>query len=277
MILSLDSLAIYKKIDIASAKPTMQERAGVIHFGIDVIYPDEAFNVTLFMQLYEQAATYAQKHNKNLIILGGTGFYLTALLEGVSQLPLISSFAKEQTEALLQDKEYAYQKLLELAPQTKIAKNDLYRIQKWFEVYFQTGMSKEAYFQKHPPKPAVTQKIPIYEIEVERDILRQRIDKRTQKMFQSGIVQEVENLVQIYGDTPQCFKAIGIKEVIEYLQDRCSYADAVDAVATHTKQLAKRQRTYNRSKFKDRISLGLQQIQQALLKEFDADDTTAKA
>lgn len=277
IILSLDSLAIYKQINIASAKPSQDERGGVVHFGIDVIYPDEAFNVTLFIKLYNEAAAYAKKQNKDLIILGGTGFYLNALLEGVSQFPFISQKAKDKTVQLLADKEAAYKQLLELAPHTKIAKNDSYRMQKWFEIYFETGTGKEEYFQKHPPEPVIKQTIPIYEIEVERDKLRQRIDLRTEKMFANGIIEEVKGLLQTYGNTPQCFKAIGIKEVIAYLENACSYEEAKELVATHTKQLAKRQRTYNRSKFPHKISLPLEQMQQALLKEFGVDDKTAKA
>src|SRR6218665_1246559 len=84
IILSLDSLCVYKEIEIASAKPTLEERGNIIHFGIDEVYPNEEFDVIKFIELYKKAKDYAIKNNKNLIIVGGTGFYLKALIDGLS-------------------------------------------------------------------------------------------------------------------------------------------------------------------------------------------------
>lgn len=90
IILSLDSLSVYKEINIASAKPTKVERGDIVHFGIDVLYPNEKFDVIKFFEEYKKAKEYAIKYNKNLIIVGGTGFYLKALIEG-SQVALKKS------------------------------------------------------------------------------------------------------------------------------------------------------------------------------------------
>ncbi len=85
-VLSLDSLSIYKKkIDIVSAKPTLDERAGIIHYGIDYLYPDESFDVTTSIKLYHQVYAQCLKDGKNLIIVGGTSFYLKMLIEGISE------------------------------------------------------------------------------------------------------------------------------------------------------------------------------------------------
>jgi len=89
IILSLDSLAIYKHIDIASAKPTLKERDNIKHFGIDIIYPNQSFDVIEYIKIYKQAKLYAQKHNKNLIIVGGSGFYLKTLLQGIVVFPFL--------------------------------------------------------------------------------------------------------------------------------------------------------------------------------------------
>lgn len=268
IILSLDSLSIYKQIDIASAKPTLKERCGIKHFGIDEIYPDEDFNVTTYISLYKKALEYAKKNDKNLLILGGTSFYLDVLLKGVSQLPFISQTAKDRAKELLQDKHRAYNRYVALEKDGKIAKNDIYRLQKWFELYFEIGMSKQEYFKQNPPQPVITQNVPVFEIETQIQNLRERIDLRTQMMFETGIIDEVKTLVQKYGKEPKCFKAIGIKEVIEYLEQKQSLEQTIELVATHTKQLAKRQRTFNRSKFKDRISLELSKIESALINAF---------
>lgn len=94
-ILSLDSLAIYKEVDIVSAKPTKEEMGNIKHFGIDEIYPNEHFDVTLFIDLYIRARDESIKDNRELIIVGGTSFYLYILINGISPLPKISSKTKE--------------------------------------------------------------------------------------------------------------------------------------------------------------------------------------
>ena len=96
-ILSLDSLSIYKEIDIVSAKPTLEEREGITHFGLDVIYPNEAFDITTYMDLYQEVYARCQKENKALVLVGGTSFYLKMLREGVSELPTISEETKKET------------------------------------------------------------------------------------------------------------------------------------------------------------------------------------
>ncbi len=265
VILSLDSLSIYKEIDIASAKPPLSERGGIKHFGIDVITPDRSFSVATFIELYRQAREYAQKQGKNLIIVGGTGFYLDALLRGISELPEIEPKNRDRAAKLLEDKQVAYELLLDLEPDTTIEKNDTYRIQKALELYFQTGLTRKAYFSKHPPRPVITEKVQIFEIDVERKLLHERIQKRTQKMFAAGIVEEVQRLLERYGRSPQAFKAIGIKEVVEYLDGKIDREKAMELVTIHTRQLAKRQRTFNRSRFKERISLPLEKLEETII------------
>lgn len=268
VILSLDSLAIYKKIDIASAKPSMQERGGILHFGIDEIYPDEDFNVALFINLYIKAKEYALNNNKNLLILGGTGFYLSALIDGVSKMPSISQRSMDKAIKEIENIEDAYSKHLALDPNSKIAKNDRYRLQKWYEFWFETRLPKAQYFHENPPTAIIKEAIEIYEIEVDKEVLNDRIWKRTLQMFEDGLVNEVQALVKEYGTTPQCFKAIGIKEVIEYLQGQHSLEKTKELVYLHTRQLAKRQRTYNRSKFKGRICAKLSELNEPLLGAF---------
>ena len=107
-ILSLDSLALYKKVDIASAKPTLAERGGIPHFGIDVIDVFCAFNVATFIDLYKESVNFCKEHSKNLIIVGGTGFYLKTLMEGISELPKIDEETKKKVEDQMSDLQKAY-------------------------------------------------------------------------------------------------------------------------------------------------------------------------
>ena len=123
IILSLDSLCVYKEIEIASAKPTLKERGNIIHFGIDEVYPNEEFDVIKFIELYKKAKDYAIKNDKNLIIVGGTGFYLKALIDGLSK----GIETKIKLDIPQQD---AYDLLYEIDKEymQKIEKNDIYII-----------------------------------------------------------------------------------------------------------------------------------------------------
>lgn len=115
-ILSLDSLALYREIDIASAKSSKVELASVKHFGIDEIYPNEHFSAKLFFELYDTAKETCQNDDKNLIIVGGTSFYLYSMMYGLSQLPNISDESKTKALLELENKELAYEKLCAIDP-----------------------------------------------------------------------------------------------------------------------------------------------------------------
>jgi len=254
VILSVDSLALYKEIDIASAKPTPQERGNVPHFGIDVITPDTPFNVTLFFELYCQAKAFALAHHSPLILVGGTSFYLKAMLEGMSEKPPISPSVKARVHAELEDIA-AVQTLaqsLDPAFAARTEKFDRYRLEKWLELYYATG-EVPTVFQARTRKPPLIEHLPLFEVEMDKEILKERIKKRTSAMLDQGLVEEVRTLEKRYGRTPACMKAIGIKEVLVYLDGDCSHESMQEAISIHTTQLAKRQRTFNKTQFKQEI------------------------
>lgn len=246
IILSLDSLSIYKQIDIASAKPTKEERGDVIHLGIDEIYPNEDFNVTLFFELYKKAASFAKEHQKNLIIVGGTGFYLKAMLEGLNDKPQISLHVKREVEKKLYNLEesFAFIKSIDETYAQKISSNDLYRIQKWFEIYITTGLGATEHFEKSH-KEALIKELEIFEIDLDKDYLRQRISLRTQQMIDTGLIDEVVFLEKAYTRLPSAMGAIGIKESLEYLDGYYDLKQLHEKITTNTARLAKRQRTFN--------------------------------
>lgn len=249
-ILSLDSLSVYKEIDIASAKPTKEELKKVKHFGINEIYPNEIFNVTLFFDLYKKAKKESLQKNTPLIIVGGTSFYLKAMLSGLSDKPIISSENALKVSRTLRNLKSAYQKMVEIDPvmQKKIEQNDIYRIEKWYEIYFQT---KEipSHFLKRTMKKPIIKKIPIFEIETDKELLKNRIAKRTKKMIKNGLIDEVAKLEKKYSREPNCMKAIGIKEVIEYFDGVYNINELEEKIITNTAKLAKRQRTFNKTQF----------------------------
>ena len=266
-ILSIDSLSIYKEIDIVSAKPSREELEEVEHFGIDEIYPNEHFSVEIFIKLYEEVMQRCKKEGKNLIIVGGTSFYLKSLLDGLSPLPAITPLTQERVQqqlsnlpaayALLQDKDSGYMQ--------KIAPNDRYRIEKALLIYEAIGLTPTEWFNTHPPKPVI-EKLPIFNIDVERSVLRERIEKRTQKMYDMGLIDEVCYLEQKYTRAPNAMGAIGIVEVLAYLDGEITKEKMLELISTHTTQLAKRQQTFNRTQFDDITSAPLERLEDIILK-----------
>jgi len=252
VILSLDSLSIYKEIDIASAKPTVREREGIKHFGIDEISVPSPFDVKRFFELYFEARDYAVANEKNLIIVGGTSFYLKSMVYGISEKPKISAETKTRVKEILEDKEKAYGKICEVDEiySKKISKNDIYRIEKWFEIYLESGKNVTDYFEANRQEPIIKE-IEIYQIEVDREILRERIKARTSKMVEAGLIEEVEYLREKYGTNPNAMNSIGIKESLDYLDEKISKEKLIELISIHTAQLAKRQTTFNRTQFKN--------------------------
>lgn len=266
-ILSLDSLAIYKEIDIASAKPSIEERQGIKHFGIDEIFPNEPFDVTTFIKLYNKAQKESIEANKNLIIVGGTGFYLSALINGISELPSISQEAKGKSKEQLQDLQSAYDFLyaLDAKYMNNIKSSDSYRIEKMLNLYFETKLSPSEYFLANPPLATIEDNLPIYEIDVNREVLRERIKKRTGQMLKMGLIEEVFYLEKTYTRQPNSLKSIGIKEVLAYFDGDYSKKEMQERIVIHTAQLAKRQKTFNKSQFKEKTLLPLEALRNLLL------------
>jgi len=249
-ILSLDSLSIYKEIDIASAKPTMLERGKIKHFGIDEIYPDTNFNVSIFLDIYKRAKEQSAKEHKNIIIVGGTGFYLKSLLTGLSPKPIISKEIQQRVKITLTDIKNAFEilKKNDEIYAKKISPNDSYRIEKWFEIYLQSGLGISQYFKLNKQKPLI-QDIEIFEIETPKEVLKRRIELRTQDMLKNGLVDEVVYLEKRYTRATNSMKSIGIKETLEFLDGFLNRDELAEKISQNTAKLAKRQRTFNSSQF----------------------------
>ncbi len=269
-ILSLDSLSIYKEIDIASAKPSIGERGGILHFGIDEIYPNESFNVALFFSIYKKAKEKALKDKKNLIIVGGSSFYLKAMLEGLSKEIKVSKESLQKTKDILKEIDKAYRFIEKKDPlfASKITKRDKFRIEKWFNIYFEMKMTASEFFKKNPPK-RIIDKIDIFNIEVDREVLRKRVEKRTSEMIKRGIVDEVFYLESKYTRAIHPMKAIGIRESLEYLDGFLTLKELEKKIVSNTMKLAKRQRTFNKTQFKSLKSALLEKLEEEILLFFN--------
>ena len=262
IILSLDSLCVYKDIEIASAKPTLEERGDIVHFGIDEVYPNEEFDVIKFIELYKKSKDYALKNDKNLIIVGGTGFYLKALIDGLSQgidskikLDISSTEAYDLLYEI--DKDYM----------RKIEKNDRYRIEKAYAIYKQTGLIPSEYFEKNQKNP-IAKDLKIFEILWDKEELKNRISKRTKIMINSGLIDEVIFLEKKYTRAPNCMASIGIIETLEYLDGKLTKQELEEKISANTAKLAKRQNTFNKGQFLDKTSNIIENLNSDIIKYF---------
>ncbi len=237
VVLSLDSLCVYKEINIANAKPSKDELMNLNYFGVNLLSVDEHFNVELFIREYQKAKEFAIMNDLPLIIVGGTGFYLKTMIDGLSQK------IQDTTSTLNNDEIYTL--LLKIDPAYKIEKNDTYRLRKWLSIYESTNEIPSD-FLKRTQKDGVLKDIEIYELVWDREILRKRIEARTKEMIDNGLIEEARMLFSNFDNNLKALNSIGLKECKEYLENKISLKELENLITIHTSQLAKRQRTFNK-------------------------------
>ena len=250
-IVSLDSLSVYKEIDIVSAKPSLEQLLQIKHYGINVIYPNENFNVSLFGNIYLEAYQMALKNSKNLILVGGTSFYLKSLIDGLSDEIKIDKHVQDKVKELLQDIDKSYRLLqdIDFEYAQKITKHDKYRIGKALAHYYQTQNPISYFFKNNPKKPIIKGSLELFLIDINKDELSQKIRQRTALMLKDGLIDEVLYLTDKYPNYPKCFNSIGIKETIKYFENKISYQQLSEEIIQNTIKLAKRQKTFNKTQF----------------------------
>lgn len=261
VIFSIDSLAVYKEMDIVSAKPTRQEQHGIEHFGIDTLEVTEQFSAAKLADIYAQARQKAEAEKKILIIVGGSSFYLKALLDGLSPLPEFSQETLIACETMMHELPKVYKLLREVDPESvqKIDPNDRYRLEKLLLVYLQTKQPPSSYYADHPPIPVI-EDLALFEIETERSLLRERIAKRTRIMIETGLIDEIAYLEAKFGRAAHAMKAIGVIETLQFLDAQISKEELETLITTHTAQLAKRQTTFNKTQFQGVVRAPVEEL-----------------
>lgn len=240
IILSLDSLCVYKEINIASAKPEIATLERIEHFGVNLLSVADKFNVGLFFDEYQKARARALKLEKPLIIVGGTSFYLKALMSG------LSAKVADTDTAMSNDAIFAL--MNEVDKNAKISRGDTYRLRKWLSIYEQTKQIPSEFLKNSLQKPLIKE-LKIYELVVDKENLKQRVQNRTQKMLEMGLVGEARELFAKFDESLKPLNSIGLKECKEFLRGLITQNELAALINTHTMQLAKRQRTFNK-KFK---------------------------
>ena len=244
-ILSCDSVSVYRGLNIGSSKPNKEEQKLVKHHMIDIVEPWENYSVS---EYEKQAGNILDNSKSSKLIVGGTGFYLQALIYGQfnskqADLSIIkkleSRLNNEGIDSLIDEL-----KKVDLETLNKISKNDKYRIIRALEVYYSTGKTM-TYFRKEHQAKAPKRNIDVFVLDIDRTCLKEQIQKRTEYMFKQGIVEEVKGLLKTNATKEsKSLKSVGYKEVIEFIENKITKEDAIYKINKNTYQLAKRQITW---------------------------------
>lgn len=241
-IVSCDSMHIYKYMDIGTQKPPLSVRSEIRHHLIDVIEPTEEFNVAKYRQLALQVIKDIHKRAKLPLIVGGTGLYMKAILDGLFPAPGRDLKLRKQLEQI--DTEKLYRTLQKVDPPTAklIHKNDRRRILRALEVYYTTHRPMSELKKKTQPLSS-TYQIKIFGLIRPRNELYARINRRVDHMFKDGFIQEGKRLLRMkLSDTAS--QAIGYKEIFAYLHGEYDINLAKELIKKRTRNYAKRQLTW---------------------------------
>ena len=248
-IVSCDSMQIYKHMDIGSAKPTIEEMQGIKHYMIDIVEPNERFSVAEYKKQAEASIEEILSKGKVPIVIGGTGLYADSLIYGI-EYPEIE-FDEEYRKQLEKKAETNLKSLYEEAKRideqaiNKISENDKKRIIRILEIYHSTGKTKTELEIESRKKGAKYDYI-VFAINMNREILYERINKRVDIMIQNGLIEEVKNLLKQYDKFPTAMQGLGYKEVVDYLNGILTKEQMIDKVKQESRRYAKRQLTWFR-------------------------------
>lgn len=248
-IISADSMQVYRHMDIGTAKIKKEDMQGINHYLIDILEPDEEFNVVLFQTLAKKAMEEIYQKGKIPIIVGGTGFYIQSVLYDIdfTENEKDDSYRKE-LESIAKEKGSRYLhmelSLVDPASAEKIHANNIKRVIRALEFYHQTGKKISEHNEKEKQKES-PYNFAYFVLTNERKILYERIDKRVDNMVKHGLIQEVTSLYEKgYNKNLLSMQGLGYKEVLDYLDGACTLDEAVYILKRDTRHFAKRQITW---------------------------------
>lgn len=248
-IISSDSMQIYREMDIGTAKPTAAEQAAVPHHMIDIVDPGEPFSVARYVEMADRCAQTLLQAGKIPLVVGGTGLYLDALIEG-------SSFTGDETDHTIREKyeqmareqgnEAVHACLQQVDPvaAARLHPNNLKRVIRALEVFEQTGLTLDAFNQQNKRPEPKYQAIKIGLCPSDREILYDRINRRVDQMLEEGLLEEAERLFREGKLTGTAAQAIGYKELADYFSGNDSLEMCVETLKRRTRNYAKRQLTW---------------------------------
>lgn len=250
-IISLDSIAVYRGMDIGTAKPSLEERRAVPHHLVDVVDPDEDYSLARYVAGARQAVEQIVSRGRVPLFVGGTPLYLKSLLRGIFSGPAADWPLRRRLQAVAESggPEVLHAQLAEVDPLSagRLHPRDTRRVIRALEVWEKTGRSITE-LQQQFDRARGAQECRVFVLDWPRAHLTRRIDARVDAMFAGGLVAEVRGLLESRDRLSRtASQAVGYREVIEHLQGVRNLADTMDLVKLRTRQFAKRQMTWFRS------------------------------
>jgi len=248
-IVSADSRQIYRYMDIGTAKPSSEILNKIAHHFIDYLSPDEYFSAGMYGREAKKKINQIFKFNKIPLVVGGSGFYIQALIDGLSEIEVSDQDLREDLRERLENEgvESLYKELETVDPQlaNKIKLKDKQRILRGLEVYYATG-SPLSQLQLNKPKPANFSPL-LIGLDAEREWLYKKINERVDEMIKLGLVGEVKNLKDKgFSIKNNALNTVGYKEVFQYLNDNLEFDEMIETIKMNTRRYAKRQITWFR-------------------------------
>ena len=277
-IISCDSMQIYKEMNIGTAKPTVEEMQGIPHYMLDFVLPSERYSVADFKEAATDRIEDILKREKVPIIVGGTGLYVDALTKNITYPEIeIDLEYRKQLEELIKENGleslYEEAKKIDEKAMQNISKNDKKRIMRVLEIYHQTGKTKTQLESESRLTPPPYEYI-VFAINMEREKLYERINKRVDIMIDQGLIEEVEALTKKYEEFPTAMQGLGYKEVVSYLKKEITKEEMIEKLKMETRRYAKRQLTWFRKdeniKWIDGLA-PLEQNIQCILEEYSGE------
>ncbi len=244
VILSADSRQIYREFDIGTAKPNTSELSQVPHYLIDICEPTETLTLAEYQAQAQTLIARFQAENRYILLVGGTGLYIKAIAKGL-KIPRVSPQPNLREQFTELGQKFSYQLLQQLDPTAceKIHPNDQVRTLRALEVFYVTGKPITEQQGENPPDYPIIQ----IGLDCELDHLEDRIRRRTHQMVELGFASEVKTLGEKYGWDLPLLKTLGYQEFGEYVCNETTVQGAIAATVLHTRQFAKRQRTWFRA------------------------------
>ncbi len=249
-IISLDSMAIYRGMDIGTAKPTNEQRAQVPHHLLDIVEPTESFSVSNYVLAAHATAEAIRARGKRVLVCGGTPLYLKSLIRGLFLGPQADWEFRSTIESYLADHggDALRQRLIQVDPLLahKLHPHDHRRMIRALEVAKVTGQPL-SHWQEQFDTPAEPIDFPVAVLRLDRAWLHQRINERVEAMLTGGLVEEVASLLAQHGQLGRtAAQAVGYREVIDHLTQKKTLAETTAMIQAHTRQFARRQEIWFR-------------------------------
>jgi len=250
-IVCMDSVQIYRGLDIGSAKISDAEKDGIPHYLLDIRNANQQFNAGEFLELAEEAIRSIRSRGKNVIVSGGTTMYLTALLYGLADLPKSNLAARSRLESYSTKDLYQRLGQLDREESDRLHPNDRLRVIRSLEAIESSGRPVSELKKEHALRTILHPAV-ITTLWIDRKDLYGRINGRCQEMVKSGLVDETERMLSIYPAETASLKSVGYLQAVQCLSGQLEASELSEAIAQQTRRYAKRQMTYFRNEPKKR-------------------------